>query len=632
MIYFKVRLPLFVSLLFAFTLLNAQNLKQEEIVSERDMFSKTFITQEGAKEVILYGEPIHYSNAGEWDDISTELISHSNQFINESNVFKTYFPSLNNNSTIKLKYNSEQISLGLIKTFVEYTSVNGLLELNIPKNAMSTKVNVNEVTYEGLYSNISDHYIVGKGKLKNNVIIDGVLSDFNKSKAEYVGFQEELELPNNWRIETSQNSSLTEDGLKIFNAKNEHILSIPAPVYYDNKAILSDGSDLNTGLFLVTNNENTWSITTLISTNWINDNKRVYPITIDPTVVLAGADGGWQSQNNYVNNPNFVFIGVCCGNLEHRAWIKFNTTSIPDNSCVTDVELEVFVNGVGNATTELVHAYDITGAFGPYAAINPAVYADMGNGYYTSFNISGTGTYGYYDLGPSADALLQSQLPVNWYQVSLIFDNEPSTNWKRLTAGSCNLRVTYDPPPCSVLPVELTSFDLECVNDGVELSWSTQSEIQNDRFEVLKSEDKTNFYSIGNVKGNGSTSSPQSYTFYDYNLSSKLSYYKLKQVDFNGKETVYNTISSNCKNIEFGLSNLHLSQSNLKFRLNTTSKEKVQINLVSIDGRVLLNESHSSINGNNEINFNVNAVPGIYFLNIISKNESVSYKLIPVLD
>lgn len=596
------------------------------------MFSKTYLTQEGAKEVVLYGEPIHYSNGKEWKNISTELISNSNEFINESNVFKTYFPSVKNNSNIKIKYNSEQISLRLIKKFVEYNSVNGLQELNFSKSTMSTKVNANELTYEGLYNNISDHYIVGKGKLKNNVIINAALPYFNNSKAKYVGFQEELELPNNWRIETSQNNSLTEDGLKIFNAKNEHILSIPAPVYYDNMAILSDGSNLNTGSFLVANNGNTWSITTLIPTNWVKDNKRVYPITIDPTVVLAGADGGWQSQNNFVNNPNFVFIGVCCGNLEHRAWIKFNTTSIPDNSCVTNVELEVFVNGVGNAATELVHAYDITGAFGPYAAIIPAVYADMGNGYYTSFNISGTGTYGYYDLGPSADALLQSQLPGNWYQVSLIFDNEPSTNWKRLTAGSCNLRVTYDTPPCSVLPVELTSFDSECVNDGVELTWSTQSEIQNDRFEILKSEDKTNFYNIGNVKGNGSTSSPQSYTFYDYNLSSKLSYYKLKQVDYNGKETVYNTISSDCKNIKLGLSNLYLSQSNLKFRLNTTSQEKVQINLVSIDGRILLNESHSSINGNNEINFNVNVVPGIYFLNIISKNESISYKLIPVLD
>lgn len=84
-----------------------------------------------------------------------------------------------------------------------------------------------------------------------------------------------------------------------------------------------------------------------------------------------------------------------------------------------------------------------------------------------------------------------------------------------------------------VLPVELTSFVATAKSNAVELVWKTASEINNDRFEIERSNDNANFAKIGFVRGNGTTTEAKEYRFVDEGVSGKL-YYRLKQVDFDG--------------------------------------------------------------------------------------------------
>jgi hypothetical protein len=93
------------------------------------------------------------------------------------------------------------------------------------------------------------------------------------------------------------------------------------------------------------------------------------------------------------------------------------------------------------------------------------------------------------------------------------------------------------------LPVELVKFDAQAVQnrDGL-LKWTTASEIGNDHFEVERSLDATNFVSIGRVAGQGSKASSTDYTFTDAGIGPKVAagqpvYYRLKQVDVDGKST-----------------------------------------------------------------------------------------------
>jgi len=86
------------------------------------------------------------------------------------------------------------------------------------------------------------------------------------------------------------------------------------------------------------------------------------------------------------------------------------------------------------------------------------------------------------------------------------------------------------------VPVELTSFTAEATSEGVKLNWTTATELNNLGFEIERSNDGEEFYTIGFVEGMGTTTEAT-----NYNYSDKLVYsgtttysYRLKQLDFNG--------------------------------------------------------------------------------------------------
>jgi len=94
------------------------------------------------------------------------------------------------------------------------------------------------------------------------------------------------------------------------------------------------------------------------------------------------------------------------------------------------------------------------------------------------------------------------------------------------------------------LPVVLTKFD-GAVTDGLaKLIWNTSSEINNAGFEVQASTDGSKFSKVGFVKGNGTTNNQNNYAF-TYQMSANLTYFRLKQIDFDGKFEYSPTIALN---------------------------------------------------------------------------------------
>ena len=86
----------------------------------------------------------------------------------------------------------------------------------------------------------------------------------------------------------------------------------------------------------------------------------------------------------------------------------------------------------------------------------------------------------------------------------------------------------------TVLPVELLSFKAVAKEQTVQLVWETASEINNDYFEVLRSVDGITFKKIGEVAGAGNSNKQLRYEFTDKLPIAGVSYYQLKQVDYNG--------------------------------------------------------------------------------------------------
>jgi hypothetical protein len=86
------------------------------------------------------------------------------------------------------------------------------------------------------------------------------------------------------------------------------------------------------------------------------------------------------------------------------------------------------------------------------------------------------------------------------------------------------------------VPVELTSFTAKVTSEGVKLNWTTASELNNHGFEIERSNDDEEFFTIGFVEGMGTTTEATNYIYFDkLTYSGTTTYsYRLKQIDFNG--------------------------------------------------------------------------------------------------
>lgn len=107
---------------------------------------------------------------------------------------------------------------------------------------------------------------------------------------------------------------------------------------------------------------------------------------------------------------------------------------------------------------------------------------------------------------------------------------------------------------CSTtLPIELLSFEANCNEGNTLLTWVTTTEINNDYFVIEKSSDGKNFYEIATRKGAGNSNTIIKYSITDDDISASATYYRLKQVDYDGGYSYSNTIINNCNANSFSI-------------------------------------------------------------------------------
>lgn len=85
------------------------------------------------------------------------------------------------------------------------------------------------------------------------------------------------------------------------------------------------------------------------------------------------------------------------------------------------------------------------------------------------------------------------------------------------------------------LPVKLIKFLASADGKAAKLYWETASEINNDKFVIERSTNGIDFLKVGEVKGNGTSQKLNIYSFKDFSPQNDVNYYRLKQLDFNGK-------------------------------------------------------------------------------------------------
>lgn len=171
----------------------------------------------------------------------------------------------------------------------------------------------------------------------------------------------------------------------------------------------------------------------------------------------------------------------------------------------------------------------------------------------------------------------------------------------------------------STLPVKYTQFTAERNNDNIKLNWSTASEVNNNGFEIERSSNGTDFEKIGFVKGVGNSSRLNKYSFTDKNNS--FAYYRLKQVDFDGKYEFSKvlTVKSNESSVELSPNPFN---DNLVINSNTTI---INAEIVDVTGRVKMFEVVNS----NTAKLNTSGLDnGVYFIRINNGEKVITKRII----
>lgn len=190
-----------------------------------------------------------------------------------------------------------------------------------------------------------------------------------------------------------------------------------------------------------------------------------------------------------------------------------------------------------------------------------------------------------------------------------------------------------------VVPIELSSFTVGIdKNNCIVLKWNTLSETNNLGFEIERSSDGKHFYEIGFQKGNGITSISHEYVFSDTDFLIGKNYYRLKQIDYDGKYSYSDIVTIFIeKPTQFMLyqnyPNPFNSSTHIKYQL--PERQFVFINIFDITGkkiRTLVNEYQSS--GFKEIFWDgmndsgIGVASGIYIYRIQAGNFTQANKMI----
>jgi len=178
--------------------------------------------------------------------------------------------------------------------------------------------------------------------------------------------------------------------------------------------------------------------------------------------------------------------------------------------------------------------------------------------------------------------------------------------------------------PDSPLPVELINFEYSSIDGYVALLWKTAVEINNDYFTIEKSYDGVNFREIATISGNGNSNSIQSYNWSDESNILELTYYRLKQTDYDGKFAYLGVlaVSSTLGNSYDLYPNPVSSDSKVFLRSSTDSE--TNWSLFDLNGNQISNGTFDRITSISTDNLR----NGIYMLKISNQQKVVSRKLV----
>jgi hypothetical protein len=198
-------------------------------------------------------------------------------------------------------------------------------------------------------------------------------------------------------------------------------------------------------------------------------------------------------------------------------------------------------------------------------------------------------------------------------------------NWP-VAIGNNNPWTIAGSTTATALPIELLRFNANIEGDKVHLTWTTSSEKNNDYFTVERTTNTTDFDFIAKVNSYlHNSTSPMNYDAYDYSPKSGLSYYRLKQTDFDGSYAYSDYVPVNFgskKRFEITAVNADVMNSSVDVMFYYDNNLPLTYTLTDVTGRIIVADQKmdNTIEGLNLLHIDKSLSSGLY--TIILRNAT----------
>jgi hypothetical protein len=326
--------------------------------------------------------------------------------------------------------------------------------------------------------------------------------------------------------------------------------------------------------------------------------------TICSNTSFNGNSGGGGNITDFTNANT-----DCLDAPEHQtSWYYFSSTT----------------NGtIGMTITPALTTDDYDWAiWGPLASVtcppsSTPIRCSAADGNGTAANITGLGN-GAADVseGPFGNGWVSSLNVLAGEIYVMVLDNWTASNspftlsWQLTNGANLN---------CVPLPVELISFTGTNDRGKNNIEWITASETNNDFFILQRSRDGIMYEDLITKDAAGNSSANIVYRATDTDPFSDKTYYRLKQIDFDGRSTYSSVISIVSSLAEIVMQNLHPNPASEEFYFDfyTPVEGMIKIELIDLTGRVVLNKTENLSQGMTIINTQISSVAkGIYSLKV----------------
>ncbi len=185
-------------------------------------------------------------------------------------------------------------------------------------------------------------------------------------------------------------------------------------------------------------------------------------------------------------------------------------------------------------------------------------------------------------------------------------------------------------PASYALPVKFISFTAASQNNAVILNWQTAEEQHCAYYAIQRSRDGVGYDSIGTITATGNGNPVNSYIFTDHHPFGDVNYYRIRQVDEDGRYTysIVRKVMINSAGFSYALGQNPVTNE-LKINLQSNQSLQLQLEVRDAAGHLLIHQNQPIARGNIMHVIPVKQLAaGVYFLTVNSGKTSITKKFI----